>query len=93
MKSGSPRKPVSFLTRQHRNILLTGNRKGNVYVADFNSTSSEGMTCLIQQSRCRRNLVVAQEAVSLELQSYESVGEEKLSKRSSKSRIHQRWPL
>ena len=32
------------------NILLTGNRKGNVYVADFNSTSSEEMTCLFSKS-------------------------------------------
>ena len=32
------------------NILLTGNRKGNVYVADFNSTSSEEMTCLFSKA-------------------------------------------
>ena len=32
------------------NILLTGNKKGNVYVADFNSTSSKGMTCLLSKS-------------------------------------------
>ena len=32
------------------NILLTGNRKGNVYVADFNSTSSEEMTCLLSKA-------------------------------------------
>ena len=52
MKSCSPRKSVSFLTRQHENILLTGNRKGNVYVADFNSTSSEGMTCICSAKAC-----------------------------------------
>ena len=46
----------------------------------------------IQQSLCLRELVVAQEVVSLELQDYESVGEGKPSKRSSKSRIYQRWP-
>ena len=38
------------LTKQHGNILLTGNRKGNVYVADFNSTSSEEMTCLFSKA-------------------------------------------
>ena len=32
------------------NILLTGNRKGNVYVANFNSTSSEEMTCLFSKA-------------------------------------------
>ena len=32
------------------NILLIGNRKGNVYVADFNSTSSEEMTCLFSKA-------------------------------------------
>ena len=34
---------------------------------------------------------MAQEAVSLELQGHESVGEEKLNKRFSKTRVHQRW--
>ena len=33
-----------------RNILLTGKRKGNVHVADFISTSFEGMTCLFSKS-------------------------------------------
>ena len=32
------------------NILITGNMKGNVYVADFNSTSSEEMTCLFSKA-------------------------------------------
>ena len=32
------------------NILLTGNMKKNVYVADFNSTSSEEMTCLFSKA-------------------------------------------
>ena len=32
------------------NILLTENRKGNVYVPDFNLTSSEEMTCLFRKS-------------------------------------------
>ena len=32
------------------NILLTGNRKGNIYVVDFNSTSSEEMTCLFNKA-------------------------------------------
>ena len=49
MKSGSLRKHVSFLTRQH-GIYLIGNKKGNVYVADFNSTISEGMTCLFSKA-------------------------------------------
>ena len=32
------------------NILLTGNMKGNVYVANFNSTNSEVMTCLLSNA-------------------------------------------
>ena len=32
------------------NIHLTGNKKGNVYVANFNSTSSEEMTCLLRKA-------------------------------------------
>ena len=33
-----------------RNILLTGNMKGNVYIEDFNSTNSEEMTCLFSKA-------------------------------------------
>ena len=50
MKSGLPRKPVSFLTRQQGIYFSLEIRKGNVYVADFNSTSSEGMTCLFSKA-------------------------------------------
>ena len=32
------------------NILITGNRKGSVYIADFNSTNSEVMTCLLNKA-------------------------------------------
>ena len=44
------RKPVSYLTKQQETFFITGNMKGNVYVADFNSTSSEEMTCLFSKS-------------------------------------------
>ena len=77
MKSGSLKNSV-FSDKTIGNILLIGNRKGIVYVTDFNSTSSEEMTWSVQQSMCRRKLVVAQEVVSLELQGYESFGEEKI---------------
>ena len=33
-----------------RNILLTRNKNESVYVADFNSTSSEGITCLFSKA-------------------------------------------
>ena len=39
------------------NFLLTGNRKGNVYVADFNSTSSEEMNCLFSKARAEESLL------------------------------------
>ena len=32
------------------NILLIGNKKGNIYIEDFNSTSSQGMTCLFNKA-------------------------------------------
>ena len=50
MRSGLQRKPIVISDKTTWNILLTGNRKGNVYVADFNSTSSEGMTCLFSKA-------------------------------------------
>ena len=32
------------------NVILSGNRKGNVYIADFNSTSAVSMTCLFSKA-------------------------------------------
>nr|XP_017250775.1 PREDICTED: uncharacterized protein LOC108221405 [Daucus carota subsp. sativus] len=31
-------------------VVLTGNRKGNVYIADFNSVSSDSLTCLFSKA-------------------------------------------
>ena len=31
-------------------ILLTGNRKGNVYIADFNSSKVDSLTCLLSKA-------------------------------------------
>ena len=39
---------ISDMTTE--NILLTKNRKGNMYVADFNSTNSDNMTCLFNKA-------------------------------------------
>ena len=32
--------------KKDNKVVLTGNRKGNVYIADFNSTSADSITCL-----------------------------------------------
>ena len=36
--------------KQSGDILLTGNRKGNVYVADFNSSKLDSLTCLLSKA-------------------------------------------
>ena len=36
--------------KESGDILLTGNRKGNVYIADFNSSNVDSLTCLLNKA-------------------------------------------
>ena len=36
--------------KKSNNVVLTGVRKGNVYIADFNSTNAESITCLFSKA-------------------------------------------
>ncbi|XP_063941275.1 uncharacterized protein LOC135149479 [Daucus carota subsp. sativus] len=36
--------------KKDNKVVLTGNRKGNVYTADFNSTSADSLTCLFSKA-------------------------------------------
>ncbi|XP_063942640.1 uncharacterized protein LOC135150307 [Daucus carota subsp. sativus] len=36
--------------KKDNKVVLTGNRKGNVYIADFNSTSADSLTCLFSKA-------------------------------------------
>ena len=36
--------------KENGDILLTGNRKGNVYIVDFNSSKVDSLTCLLSKA-------------------------------------------
>ena len=36
--------------KKDNKVVLTRNRKGNVYIADFNSTNAESITCLFRKA-------------------------------------------
>ncbi|KAK1385355.1 hypothetical protein POM88_023090 [Heracleum sosnowskyi] len=37
-------------SKENNNVVLTGYRKGNVYIADFNSTSADSITCFLSKA-------------------------------------------
>ena len=50
IKYFSLKKLVSLKTRKSGDILLTGNRKGNVYIADFKCSKVDSLTCLLSKA-------------------------------------------
>ena len=42
--------------KESGNILLTGNMKGNIYIADFNSSRVDSLTCLM--SKCWAQIII-----------------------------------
>ena len=37
-------------SKKSNNVVLTGIRRGNVYIADFNSTNADSITCLFSKA-------------------------------------------
>ena len=79
--------------KESGDILLTGNKKGNVYVADFNSSKLDSLTCLLSKASVDDSWIWNKKLSHMNFKAYEYACAKESCERTSKQGIHQGWSL
>ena len=89
----SLKKLVSLQTKKLETFFLLENRKGNVYIADFNSSKAESLTCLLSKASVDDSWIWHKKLPHLNFKAMNLLVQKDLVRGLPNKGIHQRWAL